>query len=173
MEQIEGGDLVVNNGSPERPNSTTDDSERDLNVVEGTQEGYKLALANLDNLIKTNPTSSKAAEPTEELPITICPVFMRVQPVLAPLPFTVDSSESTDQSEQKQLSFILILRDTTHKIQTHTVTQSLPASWLDIPFEDNEWVENEMVDVIRKGVEVVGQVSHACPSPHCVDAKLY
>lgn len=159
MEQIEGGDLVVNNGSPERPNSTTDDSERNLNAVEGAQEGYKLALANLDNLIKTNPTSSKAAEPTEDLPITICPVFMRVQPVLASLPFTIDSSDDNDdKSDQQQLSFILILRDTTNKIQTQTVTQSLPASWLDIPFEENEWVENEMVDVIRKGVEVVGQV---------------
>ena len=35
----------------------------------------------------------------------------------------------------------------------------MPVEWLDIPFEENEWVENEMVDLIRKGVEIVGQVS--------------
>lgn len=156
MEQIEGGDLVVNNGSPDRANSnTTSDSERDLNVIEGTTEAYKLALANLDTLIASNPSSSTkpASEQTsdEELPITICPIFMRVQPVLHSLPFPTTS-------EEKQLSFILVLKDTTHEISTQTLTQALPASWLDIPFEENEWVENEMVDVIRKGVEVVGQV---------------
>lgn len=28
---------------------------------------------------------------------------------------------------------------------------------MDIPYEENEWVEEALVDVIRKGVEVVGQ----------------
>jgi hypothetical protein len=37
------------------------------------------------------------------------------------------------------------------------MSQSMPAAWLDIPFEENEWVEDVMVEVIRMSVEVIGQ----------------
>ena len=37
------------------------------------------------------------------------------------------------------------------------MTQAVPSAWMEIPYEENEWVEEALVEVIRKGVEVVGQ----------------
>jgi hypothetical protein len=42
MEQVEGGDLVVNKGKESRPKESSDDS-RDLNAVETYEAAYKLA----------------------------------------------------------------------------------------------------------------------------------
>jgi hypothetical protein len=49
------------------------------------------------------------------------------------------------------------LIDPTHSLTHHTISQPLPASWLEIPFEENEWVEEFMVESIRGATEVVGQ----------------
>ena len=43
MEQVEGGDLIVNRGEESRPKDTSSDSPRDMNTVEGYEAGYKLA----------------------------------------------------------------------------------------------------------------------------------
>lgn len=42
MEQVEGGDLVVNRGNESRPKDTSDLS-RDINAVEGYEAALKLA----------------------------------------------------------------------------------------------------------------------------------
>lgn len=196
MEQVEGGDLVVNKGHVEdspsgaprqpAPKSETagdgeDDDERNLNTVEGLVEGYKLAEANLDALIKkhykkpevpsTESQSEKASQHSRKesgvtIPVTICPVYMRIQPVLAIMPFSAaqppasESAAATSQlsnSEDQHLFFIMILRDPTNELVHKTLTQSMPSKWLDIPFEENEWVEDIMVDVIRRGVEIIGE----------------
>jgi hypothetical protein len=45
MEQVDGGELILNKGDEERPKpSESDEPERDLQTVEGMMEGYKLAL---------------------------------------------------------------------------------------------------------------------------------
>lgn len=45
MEQVDGGDLVLNKGEEEKPRERSEDEpERDLQAVEGMTEGYKLAL---------------------------------------------------------------------------------------------------------------------------------
>ena len=98
------------------------------------------------------------------MPVTTCPIYMRIQPVLAPLPFlpspaaTSSSSAdvgSTPANPNAALFFLLILRDPTHELTHSSLSQSMPASWLDIPFEENEWVEDVMVDIIRRSVESV------------------
>jgi hypothetical protein len=43
MEQVEGGDLVLNRGEESRPKDTSADSPRNMNAVEGYEAGYKLA----------------------------------------------------------------------------------------------------------------------------------
>ena len=43
MEQVEGGDLIVNRGEESRPKDTSSDSPRDMNTVEGYEAAYKLA----------------------------------------------------------------------------------------------------------------------------------
>lgn len=194
MEQVDGGDLVVNRGNAEDQPvagsggvNADGEEERNLNSVEGFTEAYKLAEANLEALIKKNyrkPESSGSAEQADggkghartvssgvTVPVTICPVFMRIQPVLAPLPFSsgaqatpagtpgaaAGASTQTASSDDPHLYFILLLRDPTNELVHKSLTQSMPSKWLDIPFEENEWVEDIMVDVIRRGVEIVGE----------------
>lgn len=43
MEQVEGGDLIVNRGEESRLKDTSSDSTREMNAVEGYEAGYKLA----------------------------------------------------------------------------------------------------------------------------------
>lgn len=120
-----------------------------------------------------SPTPEEVAQAHAQsltVPITTCPIYMRIQPCLAPLPFyTPTQSTASDSAPgggeakaQLSLFFLLLLRDPTHHIVQTTLSQSIPAPWLDIPFEENEWVEDAMVDVIRRSVEIIGQqyISH-------------
>ncbi|CEQ39079.1 SPOSA6832_00582 [Sporobolomyces salmonicolor] len=168
MDQIEGGTLVVNKGTEEKPREQADPDVdvRDLNLVDGLMEGWKLAEASLDQLIKATyaPPAPPAVNPDGGItvPVTTCPVYLRIQPCLSPLPFLSSSSlspssDSTSPNAGKALFFLLVLRDPTHRLVHQSLSQSLPAAWLDIPFEENEWVEDQMVEVIRRSVEVVGQ----------------
>lgn len=94
---------------------------------------------------------------------------MRIQPCLAPLPFLANPTDvSSDAKSSSVLFFLLLLRDPTHNLVHSSLSQSIPASWLDIPFEENEWVEDVMVDVIRRGVEVIGQ---ECAYPPRYDTR--
>mgnify|MGYP002477595295 CR=1 FL=1 len=103
--------------------------------------------------------------------------------MLAPLPslppsLLASSSSSSDPSSSsssspqstKALFFLLVLRDPTHKLVHASTSQSMPATWLDIPFEDNEWVEDAMVEIIRRSVEIVGQeyITHRCVPRRCL-----
>ncbi|SCZ92032.1 BZ3500_MvSof-1268-A1-R1_Chr5-3g08293 [Microbotryum saponariae] len=178
MEQVEGGTLIVNKGDQgTQRHSESNDEERDLNLVEGLEAAWKLAEANLDQLIKTtfkpssapNANNSNAAEGGITIPVTTCPIYMRIQPCLAPIPFlppsltTISPTEgSVTTSSAKALFFLLVLNDPTHGLKHVSLSQSLPANWLDIPFEENEWVEDVMVEVIRRSVEIIGQeyISH-------------
>ena len=50
MEQIEGGTLIVNSASADKPSAADDDDVRDLNLVDGMSEGWKLAEVRRLNL---------------------------------------------------------------------------------------------------------------------------
>lgn len=105
-------------------------------------------------MLKTFVPSSKEPDHPDSLtvPVTTCPIYMRIQPCVAALPFL-----SSSAAPSTALFFLLILRDPTHNLSHSSISQSIPSAWLDIPFEENEWVEDVMVDVIRRGVEVIGQ----------------
>lgn len=171
MDQIEGGTLVVNPApKPENAKETdsnadeaeNEDDARDLNVIDGLSEGWKLAESRLEELI--NATYKAPVAPSEAegitVPVTTCPVYMRLQPCLAPLPSLPASclpTSTPDPKALKSLFFLVLLRDPTHKLVHSSLSQSMPASWLEIPFEENEWVEDEMVEIIRRSVEIIGQ----------------
>ncbi|GAA5908773.1 uncharacterized protein JCM6883_004164 [Sporobolomyces salmoneus] len=168
MEQIEGGTLMVNRAeNPEEEagetekkevGNETEEEERDLNAVEGLEAGWKLAQDTLERLIASTykpPSDKPHSSSSLTLPITTSPVYLRLQPVLSPLPSVPSSLSSGGPSSQ--LSFLLLLLDPTHSLTHYTSSQPLPSQWLDIPFEENEWVEEFMVDSIRGAVEVVGQ----------------
>jgi len=188
MEQVDGGDLILNKGDEERPKpSESAEPERDLQAVEGMMEGYKLALANLEQMIKriegkkaelkaeeaSGEGSAPQTEEGGELPITHCPVYVRIQPIISRLPVFGPTSSTTTRGStaapqgpgqqgvtvdmEGHLFFLVLLRDVKNSLDHATLTQSIPATWLDIPFEENEWVEDILVDVIRRGIEIIGQ----------------
>lgn len=171
MDQIEGGTLMVSRAKSDDPGTASveddrgnEEEERNLNLIEGIEAGWKLSQETLDKLISSTYKPSQDKQPGSPssltLPVTNCPVYLRLQPVLSPLPSlpSLSSSSSGDTSSPaKQLYFLLLLIDPTHSLTHHTVSQPLPASWLDIPFEENEWVEEFMVEAIRGATEVIGQ----------------
>jgi len=157
MEQVEGGDLVVNKGNESKPKETAAyEGERDLNAVEGYEQALKLAQVNLEDMIKShdeNPTSSRAV--SQQNPTTYSSVFLRIQPFFTFL--SLDPGATGDNTPTKrQLQFLLHLSDPTHTLLHTQITQGVPAEWLDI-WDDNEWVEDMVVEAIRLGVEVIGQ----------------
>ncbi|CAG8698081.1 13626_t:CDS:2, partial [Dentiscutata heterogama] len=42
-------------------------------------------------------------------------------------------------------------------LESLTFSQALPVSWLDVPYEENEWVEAKMVSVIKLAVQSIAQ----------------
>lgn len=99
------------------------------------------------------------------VPVTTVPIFLHLQPVLAPLPFAQPSlilstdspSSSSETKSPNHLYFIITLHDPTHSIQFVTTTQPSPADWLQVEYERSDWVEERLVEVIRTGVEIVAQ----------------
>lgn len=169
MEQVEGGDLVVNRGNESRPAETTAGNERDMSTVEGLETALKLAAADLEELIKSETLQakvSKAQNPDEDKkstnPTTYSSVFLRIQPFLsspipAPrLPNADEEEPTTSAIPPQQLQFVLHLVDPKHNIAHTTITQTVPAVWLEI-WDDYEWVEDLVVDVLRVGVEIIGE----------------
>ncbi|KAI9273079.1 hypothetical protein BDA99DRAFT_283695 [Phascolomyces articulosus] len=141
MEQTESGHVVVRKiGDKE-----DEDQPRNLNLCEGLLEGTKLAKANLEHLVKTHYKEPEArTEYSPQLgavPVINCPVFLAIQPI----------------SMEDQVVFVLLLVDPTHQLNFKTYSQSMPLTWLDIPFEENEWVEDKMVEAIRLSVTTVAQ----------------
>lgn len=128
-----------------------------------------LIKANLDELVK-NSFKLQTKEVNEDsltIPVTNCPIYIRIQPCLAPLPAytptalpsATDNLTSASDSRPTPIAlfFLLLLRDPTHNIIQSSMSQSIPAAWLEIPFEENEWVEDIMVDVLRSSIQTIGQ----------------
>ncbi|KAI8096237.1 maintenance of telomere capping protein 1 [Halteromyces radiatus] len=152
MEQTESGQVIVRKGM-DNSHDNDDEAPRDLNMCEGVVEGTKLAKASVDHLIKlhyTRPEPTTTYTPKEgAVPVINCPVFMVIQPV--------KSSFSNDKSIPSQLVYAVVLEDPTNQLSFQTYSQSIPLAWLDIPYEENEWVEDKMVDVLRMAVTTVAQ----------------
>lgn len=90
-------------------------------------------------------------------------MYLRVQPYLTSysVPSTsalasTDGSAPAEQSKQQHLQFLLYLTDPDHNLIHSTITQSVPGAWLGI-WDDYEWVEDLVAEVLRVGVEVIGQ----------------
>ena len=47
MEQVEGGDLVVNRGDESRPKGSVNGAQRELNHVQGQEAAFKLAQVSI------------------------------------------------------------------------------------------------------------------------------
>ncbi|KAJ7225845.1 maintenance of telomere capping protein 1 [Mycena pura] len=139
MEQVEGGDLVVNRGEEARPKESADS-------------------ANLDDLINNNTKATVSkSESNVQTPTTYSHVYLRIQPFMTSFAFPASSSASGTTSHQ-QLQFLIHLSDPSHNVSESTVTQCVPGDWLaDGMWEKYEWVEDLIAESLRVGVEVIGQ----------------
>ncbi|KIM28981.1 hypothetical protein M408DRAFT_329024 [Serendipita vermifera MAFF 305830] len=167
MEQVEGGDLVVNRGNESKPRTSTSSQtltskDRNLGAIDGLEPAYKLAVAELEGLVHSdilNAPKKEALKGTEN-PTTYSSVFLRIQPffsITPPFmtPITKPNEEST--APARQLQFFLYLTDPNHSITHSTVSQVIPAEWLD-SWDDYDWVEDLVVETLRVSVEVVGEM---------------
>ncbi|SPC66906.1 uncharacterized protein UHOD_02451 [Ustilago sp. UG-2017b] len=160
MEQVDSSgteqQLIVNKAQIElpasKPKTEGREQERDLNAVEGFTAAFKLAKVNLEECIKQHEVAAPVQKVAEGLPITTCPVFVRIQACTADLPGVEEG-----EGEGKFLFFLIMLRDAQHGLSHKTVSQAVPCSWLDVAFEENQWVEESLVDVLSNALSVVGQ----------------
>ncbi|THV07576.1 hypothetical protein K435DRAFT_833442 [Dendrothele bispora CBS 962.96] len=162
MEQVEGGDLIVNKGEESRPKEEDGNSGRDLNAVEGYDTAVKLAQANLDELIATKNAKKPQEVTSVQVPTIYSYVYLRVQPYLSSysLPSSSkkpeESSAPAEQSVQQHLQFLLYLSDPSHNLVHSTITQAVPGAWLAV-WDQYDWVEDLVAEALRVGIEVVGQ----------------
>ncbi|KAF8624845.1 hypothetical protein AX15_005726 [Amanita polypyramis BW_CC] len=150
MEQVEGGDLVVNRGNESHPKAGSS-KERDFNAVDNYDAALKLSEANVEEIVKENAKLPKPNSSTVSVPTTYSDVYIRVQPF-----FREYNTSSSHQIVRQDLQFLVYLADPEHKLAHITLTQSIPMRWLDM-WDDHDWVEDLTADVLRLGVDVIGQ----------------
>ena len=160
MEQVEGGDLIVNRGEESRPKDSVSEA-RDLNAVEGYDAAVKLAQANLDELVKKK-NATKPSQSSSDSPTSYSYVYLRVQPFFTSYVLPAKASEETSSSSpvetsvQQQLQYLLYLSDPSHNLIHTSVSQTVPGAWLAL-WDQHEWVEDMVAEVLRVGVEIIGQ----------------
>jgi hypothetical protein len=118
----------------------------------------------LDEIIKKNMKAPPTEASMNPSPTTYSHVFLRIQPFIvfynlpqqATVPSEATSTSSVPVPAQSNLQFIIHLSDPLHQLVHTTVTQAVPADWLEI-WDEYDWVEDLVVEALRVGVEVVGQ----------------
>ncbi|PWN22735.1 hypothetical protein BCV69DRAFT_280340 [Microstroma glucosiphilum] len=168
--------LIVNKAPRARQSSDAREAqeggsqERDMKAMDGYEEAWATAEKALSALIETHePERPKTNSVT--VPVSYCPVFLRVQAVHATLPgsgsfkgtstsATPSQSSSTSPSssaDQLYVSFLLLLQDPSHGLSHRTCSQCFPVSWLSQSFEQNPWIEQAMVDILDGALGIIGQ----------------
>lgn len=51
----------------------------------------------------------------------------------------------------------MTLQDPSHSIRFTTISQPSPSDWLEVEYENSDWVEERLVEVLRTGVEILAQ----------------
>ena len=118
--------------------------------------------ADIAELIKNNNKPTRTESSTQN-PTIYSYVYLRIQPYITT--FEVPSSSSSEATSSQQagasdshpfLQFVLYLSDPAHELTHTTVTQAIPGRWLEL-WDKYDWVEDSVVEVLRVGVEVIGQ----------------
>ena len=126
--------------------------------------------ANIEEMIKNKAQKAPVRNSTASNPTTYSTVYLRVQPYLTSiLPVqspTSDEPNSPKSSAPTHLQFLLHLSSPSHSLTHTTTTQAVPSRWVDAFQEEDayekgeevhSWVEDVLVDVLRVGIEVIGQ----------------
>lgn len=114
---------------------------RSMNALDsgGFEHAWKTAETKLDALIQATYTpapaqdtaakdgvSSSSSDTSAKLPITTCPLYIRIQPLLAALPGLESSSD-----RQRHLYFAVVLNDPSNGLVHRTISSPVPADWFD------------------------------------------
>ena len=92
-----------------------------------------------------------------QIPTTYSSVYIRIQPFFTSLPTSGKANVSPKSpAEPAHLQFLIYLSDPEHQLIHSTVTQALPAKWVD-HWETQEWVEDVVAEAMRTGLETIGQ----------------
>jgi len=153
LEQVEGGDLVVNRGNESRPKEGASE-RRDLNVVDGYDAALKISQVNIEDVIKRNIKATETVKNPNN-PTTHSNVYLRIQPYSSAYS-QPPSLPEVSSGVQQQLQFLIYFFDPVHKLVHTTVTQTVPIKWLPL-WDEYDWVEDLIADTLRVGVEIIGQ----------------
>lgn len=156
MEQVEGGDLLVNKGNATSI-KTGGSGRRDMNFVDGLETATKLAKAAIDDIAGQIPTSSDIADQSGKNPTTTTYLFMRIQPFVSKLnSAAIDMQPVQPTSSSDYVQFYVLLYEPSHGLTHQTVAQAVPQIWVEA-WDSNEWVEDLIVESLRLATQVVGQ----------------
>ncbi|WVO18301.1 hypothetical protein L204_106016 [Cryptococcus depauperatus] len=161
LEQTESGELVVI-WSPSPTPGDGELGERSINSVEGWDAAWQLTNKEIAAVkAREEEQSGDQTKHNPDFPVTIVPIFLYLQPLLAPLPYPEPPIQtltlSKDHVPPKHLYFLLTLDDPEHSLNFTTVTQPSPSDWIDVPYEQSKWVEERLVEVLKTSVEVIAQ----------------
>ncbi|KAF3918190.1 hypothetical protein ABW20_dc0105205 [Dactylellina cionopaga] len=200
MQQVEGGDLIVIQRGSEAQNKGNsslsagwgggpwwrEERKRELGSVKGLEAGVKLAKATAEGFaqefVLRSPTFEKkeveGADMDLNNPVRKSDIFLALQPVVYPCPFTtiLTKPEDVEDEVEEVMSFAVHLLDTKHQLAFTTMSQTCPAKWgewMDAEFEElpedvqlglangavdpREWVAEWMEETIALAVGIVAQ----------------
>lgn len=175
MQQVEGGDLlVVQRGGGSKPRSSLDTAfsggpwwkgmeKRNLNATLGLEEGVKLARAAADSYAQEFASKSgiTPSDQPKDNPTRKSNIFLAIQPTIYTQQNTGNPSVTGDQEEKEQVTvFAIHLYDPVNSLSFSTVSQALPAmwlEWLDAPApKDTQPGDWALPEVIRNMVDMGG-----------------
>jgi len=112
-----------------------------------------MCQVNIEDVIKRKADSNQPAR-DDNLATTYSYVYLRIQPYFAE--FKSPATAAGDNSEEERLQFLIYLHDPQHQLTHTSITQNIPASWIDL-WDQYDWVEDLVAESLRVGVEVIGQ----------------
>ncbi|KAF3140353.1 hypothetical protein TWF594_006324 [Orbilia oligospora] len=194
MQQVEGGDLLVIQRGSEATNKHNsslsagwgggpwwrDERKRELGTIKGLEAGVKLAKATAEGFANEYALRSPSLEKKQidpDNPVRKSDIFLAVQPVTYPCPFTTITARSEDGDViEEVLSFAIYLSDPKHSLEFTTMSQTCPAKWgewMDAEFEElpedvqmglangavdpREWIAEWMEETIALAVGITAQ----------------
>ncbi|GAB5589010.1 hypothetical protein Unana1_03910 [Umbelopsis nana] len=149
LEQTATGDIVVQTDGGK---SDKEGGAFTIELHNSLAEAKAAAKADVEALAEKHPAASETTpiqEGADEMANEprICPVYLSIQASQLDL-----VSDQTDK-----MAFTLLLTDTKHQLEFHGLSQSIPKKWLEIPYEENEWVEEKLVKVLRLSLTTIAQ----------------
>lgn len=108
----------------------------------------------MDELIKKQ-TKAPKRESSVDNPVVYSTVYLRIQPFTRSYP-PPQLAQAPSDTADTYLQFILHLADPGNQLVRTTITQAIPAGWLEL-WDQYDWVEDLVAESLRVAVEVLGQ----------------